>query len=284
MHAEAIMELIAFVIMSVVMVSASASDWKKREVSDIHWLVMGSAGVMLFFISAVCWNGLKWEYICLAIGTGLILVDILWDREGSGIPFYVAIAILFALPLYFSSDDRFVISWASVVACYAIYMLMYVSGLLRGGADVKCLVSLSVMFPDYPEFLCFPVIGHPNSMMAHIFVFSISVLLFSATLSCLVCIRYAVMNARRGDICKRMFSGYRMDLKKAAESYVWPAEDVLDGKLVSIGTRDDSRMVFDRLMAAGYDRVWVTPMVPFIVPMTIISVALVLIGNPLLII
>lgn len=276
--------IIAFAITIIVLISASISDWKKREVSDIHWAIMGVAGVSLFFTYSVLEYGFKWEYFCLAVASLMALLDILWDRDRFLLLFYLILAFLFAIPLYYLSGDPLQAAWASIPVCYLLFVGMYIFGIIKGGADVKCLIGLSMMFAVYPTISMFPIIEMPESLISDIFVFSISALLWGAIMSCFMVAYYVFVNLKEGNKDRRMFTGYMMRVSKAKCSHVWPIEDVVDGEIVSICVPQEEQEVFQRLKEAGCEKVWVTPMIPFIIPITIATVFLIIVGNPLFLI
>lgn len=273
-----------FILMTAVLVSASVRDWREREVSDAHWLILGIAGTAVFFAVAVIGHGFRWEYLCMLIGSAMILIDILSDRVGNVLIFYTVMAVLFAVGAYSGAGDPVITAWLSVPACYLVFSGMYYAGILRGGADAKCLMVLSMMFPVYPSFLSMPLIGVPDGIISSIFVYPVSVLFLAAFMSAASCLYFAVVNIRNGDVCRRMLSGYRMDLDEAEGSHVWPIEDAVDGGIVPSGIPVDGGEVFSRLRSAGCTRIWVTPMIPFVIPITVAAVLVAVIGNPLFLI
>jgi len=282
---EEIIGLSAFVIAMAVLVSASIGDWRKREVSDIHWAVLGAAGLILTFSLSVYLTGFRWEYLCLAAGTVLILVDILSDKEFNPFIFYLAMALLFIVPLYPNLSEDIMIAWASVPACFLIFVGLYYFGIIRGGADVKCLITLSIMFPLYPQFLGLPFFGVPDNIMPQIFVCSISILFLAALMVIPMIMYFAAKNAGKEKFSGRIFSGYRMEISEAESSDVWPLEDIVEGELVSIKIPkdEDTKEIFSRLKEAGREDVWVTPMIPFVIMIAAATAAVILIGSPLFI-
>ena len=286
MEVEEILGISAFLITMAVLVFASMSDWRKREVPDAPWIVLGAVGLAMFVSYSVYLTGFRWEYALLAGGTVMILFDILSDRELNPFVFYSVMAVLFIVPLYGNMSEEIFRAWASVPLCYLIYVGMYLLGIIRGGADVKCLITLSIMFPFYPHFLGLPFIAMPAGPFGQIFVFSISVLFFAAIMVVPVIIYFAARNAGKGLYSKRMFSGYMMDILKAEDSDVWPAEDIIDGVLtpIKIPKEEDMAGIYERLKEAGRTEVWVTPMIPFIVLITAAAAAVALLGNPLFLI
>jgi preflagellin peptidase FlaK len=280
---EELFWLAAFAVTIAVLISASVRDWKEREVSDVHWIALGAAGLVMFTVYSIYTTGFRWEFACLAAGTALILLDVLLDKEVNPLILYSAMALLFVVPLYSNMSEDIFRAWASVPLCYLIYVGMYLLGIVRGGADAKCLIVLSIMFPLYPQFLGMPLIEVPGTAFSQIFVFSISVLFVAAVMVIPVAVYFAARNIRGGNISKRMFSGYRMDISKAENSDVWPLEDVVEGVLtpIKLPKEEDVDGIYIRLKEAGHNEVWVTPMIPFIIMITAAAALLVLIGNPL---
>lgn len=284
-EAVEIFGIVAFVISMVILISASISDWREREVSDAHWIVLGVIGLAMFVSYSVYNTGFRWEYICLTAGTAMIIMDILYDRDNHFI-YYALMALFFIVPFYNNMDNDLFRAWISIPLCYMIYVGMYLFKIIRGGADAKCLITLSIMFPLYPSFLGLPTIDIPINGMSQIFVCSISVLFIAAVLTTPMVLYIALRGAKENGLSGRIFSGYRMDISKAENSDVWPLEDMIDGKLVSIKIPDEEDMsdIYARLREAGYENVKVTPMIPFIVLITAALAVLVLLGNPVFLI
>jgi len=281
-----IIGLAAFAAAMAVLVSASISDWKKREVSDIHWAVLGIFGLALFIIYSMNITGFRWEYICLAAGTILILIDMLWEKEINPFLLYFLTALLFIVPIYPNLSEDIFIAWASIPLCYIVYLGMYLSGILRGGADVKCLMAVTIAFPVYPEFFGLPLIDIPEGVISRIFVCSVSILFVAAIFSLSTAAYSAARNAKDGKISRKMFSSYEMGISEAEGAHVWPVEDIVDGKKEKIKVPEEEEMkgIYTRLREAGCEKVRVTPMIPFIVPITAAAAAVILIGNPLFLI
>ena len=283
MDTAEILGLSAFVITIAVLISASVGDWKKREVSDIHWAVLGTVGLILTILLSIELTGFRWEYLLLAAGTVLILIDILWDKEFNPFVFYFAMALLFIVPLFNNMSEDIMRAWASVPLCFLFYVGMYYLGIIRGGADVKCLITISIMFPLYPQFLGMPLFGVPHNLMVQMFVPSISILFIAALMVIPMIIFFIAKNRNKEEFSKKIFSGYRMELSKAENSDVWPLEDIVDGELssIKIPKDDDREAIFSRLREAGREDVWVTPMVPFVIMITAATAVVLLIGSPL---
>lgn len=269
-----------------VLISAGIKDAKSREVSDIHWLILGLSGAVGFFAICVTEDSFRWEYACMLSVAFLILYDILSDDDRFVLPCYLAMGVLSAAALYsmYDSNCIFFAAWASVVICYIIFSGAYVFGLIRGGADVKCLIALSMMFPVYPATGVLPVLGSGTGPTAEIFVFSVSVLFFSTILTVLGSAYYILTYSKEDKRGKKYAVGCVMSLERARKSHVWPKEDIIDGKLCPCGLSDEPEEIYDRLEKNGIEEVWTTPMIPFIIPIAVSTIFLIVVGNPLLLI
>jgi len=283
---EEIFGVAAVAVTMIVLISASIRDWKEREVPDTHWIALGIIGTALFITYSVHLTGFRWEYVCLAAGTAMILLDIFLDREFNPLIYYTAMALLFIVPLYNNMADDIFRAWASVPVCYLVFVGMYLLSIVRGGADVKCLITLSIMFPFYPGLFGLPVIDVPGNLFSQIFVFSISALFIAAVMVIPVILYFAARNAKESGFSRRAFSGYRTSISQAENGHVWPLEDIVDGKLTSIKMPEEEEIadIYARLRAAGHENVWVTPMIPFIVLIAAATALLIIIGNPLFLI
>ncbi len=72
-----------------------------------------------------------------------------------------------------------------------------------------------------------------------------------------------------------------MALSEAEGRFVWPLEDAVDGMVVECKVGDDPDARLDRLTSVGAETVRVTPMIPFIIPLTVSFFAVTVLGNPL---
>lgn len=286
MEIEEILGLFALILTMIVLISASVSDWKEREVSDKHWIILGIIGLVLFTAYSIHTTGFRWEYVCLAAGTAMILLDIFWDKELNPFVFYFIMAVLFIVPLYSNMSEEIMIAWASIPVCYIIFLGMYVFNIIRGGADVKCLIVLSIMFPLYPQFFGLPLISVPDTFVSQIFVSSISILFLAAVMTIPLILYFVLRNVKNKDYSKRMFSSYVMDIADAESKDVWPLEDVVDGEVINTKIPDEECIegIYARLREAGRDNVRVTPMIPFIIMIAISTLITMIVGNPLFLI
>jgi hypothetical protein len=162
-------------------------------------------------------------------------------------------------------------------------MLLYQFDVIKGGADAKALIALSIMFPIYPVIGPLPLIPVPFETAQFVLPFPLVVLFNAAILTLAVPVALFAFNvSRRRFRFPAMFIGYVLPIAEAKNKYVWPMERFEDGerKLILFpGPSEDTGADFDRLAEAGIQEVWVTPKIPFLIPITASLVFSVVVGN-----
>ena len=252
------LEIAGFLLSGATLVSAAVQDQRSREVDDIHWAVVAGGGSVLASASDPMGLGQGASFCILA--ASLLLTAYMLSGELSGtraIPVVSTAGVLYLIAYWISGSA---IVFASPFL-FALFASMYWFRILRGGADVKAMMSLALAYP----FGIFPL----------------SVLFLATILSML----YMVPVMRRNGW--RMSTTFEVPLSEAVNMHVWPVEDVVGGKIIRVPVPDDPGEVYARLSSHGCESVRVTPMVPFIVPIAaafliILSIQLGLIGNPCL--
>lgn len=216
--------------------------------ADLARVVTGTA-VLLF----ASWTDLQWRrapnalwWLVAAVGLVLLAVELLLRPAAvlSSWP-YLVVAPVFA---------------AGVLGARKV-------GLLAGGADAKALASLAILLP-FPVALAPGVPLWPSPMPGAFTVMGDSLL---AVL--VLPLVFLVRNLSRGDLRFPAFLlGYRLDLDEVPDTWCWPMEhpDPDGGTtfayLPSRGpafTRDSLEELEDR----GVEAIWVTPKIPYMVPL-----------------
>ena len=267
------------VITAAVMLSAAVSDWRHREVPDIHWWVLGLSGIVLTALSLSDIGYREWMMLA---GSVLILFAILPDWESPGwadAVIFAAMAVLFVYPMATGLDDPDVRRLAVIPISFAVFYALFLTGVLRGGADAKCMMVLAMMFQYAPSMGALPLIPVPPENVQIALSFPVSVLFHAALFSFVWLIWAVAVKARNGDrISLRNLSWIRMDIGDARGAHVWAKQDVIEGNVVSVaGVPDDG--VYDRLEAAGAKDVWVTPIIPFMVPIAAAIIFIITAGS-----
>ena len=257
---EEIYTLAAVVILVVILLSASMHDLRSREVPDIHWAAICAVGIVMMIISILD-GTVTVQRIMILIGSIMIIADILYDRDlpqYAEILFYGTLAVMFMYPVMTAMDDTFVVSSLAIPICYLLFVVLFFGGMIKGGADVKCLISLAIIFPMYPVLYGYPIIGVPEPIISSMISFPLAVLLYASLFSLILMVPLVVRNIRLGDTrFPNMLIGYRMRSEDVEGHHVWPMGD---------GAEEDGK-------------VWVTPKIPFIIPITAAVVFTMFVGN-----
>ena len=264
-----------------VMLSASYFDWRYREVPDIHWWVLGISGIALTAVSLS--DSMCLEIAMMLTGSAMILLFILFDADIPPVmsaAYCIAMAAMFLYPAIVSFDDPDVRRLLVIPVCFVLFYVMYMFGILRGGADAKCLMVMAMMFQTYPAIGDLPLIPLPSLNVQVIFSFPVAILFHAALFSFAWLFWTVIRKIYRRDDPVEMYtlSWYRMSIDEARRSHVWPKQDAVGGMIVNVrGIPEDGAL--DRLEAAGAKDVWVTPIIPFMVPMTAAMVFVLTIGS-----
>ena len=275
-----LLDVAKLTVVIVMLIPACISDWRRREASDVPWFLIGVFGIVCMMYTAFS-DGMRWEYALMIIGTVMILVDILWDFERKPlfkILFYICLALFFIIPTVSAFDDVLVRTFLVVPAAFLIFVGMFMSGLVRGGADTKCLIVLAMVFQTYPVFNAFPLIGLPDLETMLIFQFPLMVMFHAALFSVSLLFYNLIRNLSRGERrIPQMLTGYRMSTADARDAHVWPMQSVVNGKAVMAKAQEKS--VIDDLENVGESEIWVTPMIPFLIPITVAVLFVAFVGN-----
>jgi len=160
-------------------------------------------------------------------------------------------------------------------------LLMYVffqMRLLFGGADAKALMALAVLVPIQPVIGPFPLWESflPGSWS----IFANATILFLFIPLSLLLYNIYKRNLR----FPHCLLGYVITVEQAKQSFVWPMEKIKNGKrrLVYMPKNfdiDEELAEFEKL---GVTDIWVTPKIPFMIPLLAGFITLFFLGDLLL--
>ncbi len=258
-----------FAVAVLVLLSASLHDIRSREIPDWHWVLLC---IMALFCTFLRYNPLPAAVISSSY---VLMILFLFVERVKGV---IAVAVLAGsavLTLVSYELTKELSMWVTLLMLIFI-LALYLTGLIRGGADAKAMVAISMLFPVYPDVGC--VLWEPEYPIAYIFNPAFSTLIVGLLLSLLMAFYVLCRNLRCGRVS---VTSFYMRIEEARGYYVWPLEDVSDGRKVKVRTQDDMDSIYDRLESAGFEDVLVTPMIPFIMPMTAAFILVMILGFPL---
>jgi len=145
---------------------------------------------------------------------------------------------------------------------YALFQLR----LIFGGADAKALMAISILVPIEPA------IGQIPIWKGGIMPFSWSIFANSLIIFILIPISLLIFNITKKNIqFPYSFLGYKMNVIKAKEKFVWPLEKLEEGKrkFIYMPKDFDAQEELAEFEKNNITEIWVTPKIPFMVPLLI---------------
>jgi preflagellin peptidase FlaK len=160
----------------------------------------------------------------------------------------------------------------------ALVFLFFQMRLLFGGADTKALMALAVLVPIQPSIGSFPL--WPSFFPGSFCIFLNALILFLFIPIGLFLFNIGKRNLR----FPHCLLGYVVSVEKAKQTFVWPMEKIQNGKrkLVYMPKDidvDEELAEFEKL---GITKIWVTPKIPFMIPLLAGFVVTFFLGNILL--
>jgi len=295
------LDLVRLVVGAAFLAAAAASDLRERKVKDGLWIVMATLAIALFAVDL--WS----QGVDPAVGLVLVPAAVLaFDplvgqsfrtEEGWQFPVGSIVAYLVALgsvayALVDLQADAAGLStflrYLTVPVMMLVFRGMYEIHLLKGGADAKAMIVIAAFVPGYPVLPPLPMIAldpRLQDALQVLFPFSLLVLLDAALLFVAAPIAFLAYNASRGHAKLPMaLVGYKVPLDRVPR-HAWFMDQILDGEHVLVffpTKRQDQREIARGLRGAGLKEAWVTPQIPFMVPLTVGYVLAFLVGNPLM--
>lgn len=276
----------------VILAYASLLDLRTRRVENRYWVALSLLGIGLLSVQ-VYTDDQPVEYLFVLAPIALILADVFIEPKISergardlAIAEYLSSSVLVILLAIQYGSQSYFQHLIAVPVMMLFIVLLYVLDAIRGGADAKALISLAILFPFYPVIGEFPVLATEEASFEVFIPFTFAILVTAAIVVALTPIGFLLRNLTQGELkFPQALLGYKTDVKSARGSHVWLMERVVEGKSVVYSRPkgdEDLEKELDLLEKAGHRRVWVTPKIPFIVPMLIGLVICILLGNPLL--
>lgn len=230
------------------------------------------------------------EYLLILVPVVAVLADVYWPSEIGGrlssiVPLasYTAAIVTTVILGYIWAHDTYFAHLLTAPVMLLVIVVMYMFDIVRGGADAKALMALSVMFPFYPNIGSLPMLSAEDSFAEVLFPFSFVVLVTAAVIVAFAPVAFAVKNLVAGEFeMPYGLLGFRLDAESAKTRKVWLMERVEGGeygRFTRPRREEDLALEVDKLVAAGHRRLWVTPKIPFIIPITGALVFTAVVGN-----
>ncbi len=224
---------------------------------------------------------MDYSFLSFCVGGVLLLVAAFMDAREREISDAVWIAMLLAALVFLAVDFNPLMLFTSLTVASVLALALY--KLNFGGADIKAIFAIALLFPRYPKFACFPLAGIPP-----LEIFVLSVVTNALILGISAPLTLFVANALRGNFSPLMFLGFKVpadslrnrrffrlmhappappaptaptapNAQSAKCKYVWgglePSEEYL-------------RQIEDAAKRGIVKEVWITPELPFVVFLT----------------
>jgi len=208
--------------------------------------------------------------------TGLILLsyasytDVKTRRAANMLWVIMAIIGIILLPIqYFFVENGFDNDWYLIFIpiMIALMYLFFQMRLLFGGADAKALMALAILVPIQPTLLNeqFPI--WKSFMPGSWIIFANATILFL-----LIPLSLLIYNIGKRNVkFPHSLLGYVITVEKAKQKFVWPLEKIKDGKrkLMYMPKNFDIDEELAEFERQGIREIWVTPKIPFMIPLLI---------------
>lgn len=275
---------------------ASASDWRTRRVKNIVWIVLGIISFAILWLDMLN-AGAPLIAQTLLLPLAFLFADIFWDREKNlRKPAGMLAAALYVVSFVWMAYVGYAVvagdvRWSDVsgpfIAFFVviIFELFYMFDVIRGGADAKAVICLAILFPSYPDFSsAIPLIQPAAHEILTFFPFALSVLFMGALISIAVPLYFLIRNIRNGKKAGlKSLLGFTLPIDEVEGRFVWLMEWVEAGqvKFSYRKPRESNAIKADLagLRDIGRKEVWVTYKIPFILPLTLGLIFVLVVGN-----
>ncbi len=292
--------LLRFVIGLAFLSYASASDVRTRRIPDNLWVILGALAIVIVEVELLLKEATLENHLIL-IPTAIIFFAVfygkeMWTEDGFRFRpirfglYLLSLILSVYLVIYFLTADREGSSlfWAhlSMPVLLVLAHVFYQFGFLRGGGDAKGFMCIALLIPVSPKLdVGFPLVQLPEaaqSSMDVTFPFALIVLLDAALILLVLPIALLILNLLRRDVHGfEALLGYQVSIDKLPK-FVWLMDKIENGehrRILFPKRQEDREEEVRKLKEKGFNRVWVTPQIPFILPMTLGFLSAFLVGN-----
>jgi preflagellin peptidase FlaK len=265
------------------------------------WMDLGIIAFILFWME-MYQAGAPLIAQSILLPIAFLFADIFWEREKglkslAGMLSATLYILSFVWIAFIGYEVQFgMVSWSDVSAPFVAFFLVvifevfYMFDVIKGGADAKAVICLAILFPVYPEIVSsIPVITPASDLVLTFFPVALSTLFMGALVALVVPIYFLIRNIRKGEkIGLRTLLAFTLPIDEVEKHPVWLVDRVDEGqvKFNFRKVRESETLKADlaALKEIGQVEAWVTYKIPFIIPLMIGLLEVLVIGNLLFLI
>ncbi len=269
-------DLFRFIVALPFFLYASYYDLKERLISSSVWFFLG-----FFAMGFDIYQFFNIESIIALIPAVIIFYEWFFEWDKKWI-LYIIYGIAGAIFIYSLLYIYEVFPILLITILMVFFRLLYGAKIIRGKADVRALMSISLLQPLYPHFYSFPLfVPMYEEIIQLTFPFAFLVLLYSAIASLFLLLFILFRNLIRGDIgFPEMFIGYRINVDDVNKKHVWLMQRIVNGEdVLYVHPEEHAEEDIEKLKKFGRERVWVQPKIPFVVFITVGLILAYILGN-----
>jgi len=298
---------------------ASLTDMRTRKVPNRLWFIAAGIGIGLLVADLALVEGASGWHLLMAFPVAAVFAVTvtggeLWpvmpedeedpDREltpaeariyiadlaVSGVLVAASIAILLLARDHLADEGDLFVYIVGTVLTIGLALLLYMTRVLHGGGDAKALMTLAVIFPVMPLAEVFPIVDMPQGL--ELFPFALGVLINAAIITALSPLAFIIMSASRRPLrFPEAIFGYPVPVDQVDKGQVWLMYEAAEGS-DAVTRRMWPRRSKDAeaarakalaiMRARGDEKAYVSPKIPFMVPLFIGLLVAIFFGNVLM--
>jgi preflagellin peptidase FlaK len=209
------------------------------------------------------------DAIRLIVGTGILTfasyTDIKTRRASNALWIIMgSIGICLLIIQYFTVGFTNIYYLMFIPIMIIFMYILFQLRLIFGGADAKAIMALALLVPIVPSLFDFPL-WKESIMPGSWVIFANSIVLFL-----FIPLSLLVYNISKKSIkLPYCVLGYKTSVEKAREKFVWPLERINNGKrkFSYMPTGINVEEELEEFIRNGIKEIWVTPKVPFMIPL-----------------
>jgi len=266
--------MIRFALSMILLFYACVEDVKKREIEDWVWIIMVGMGILFGFhdyLRGITYTPLAENFtiikiiaLFLAVYSAVLLMDRESIPENIKETPYILVFLGVSILMFFAPNPFNVISQNMSITFVFVYFISFFG--LMGGGDAKALIAISSLFFGTEKTLpVFSISVFNNSLILVIFL---PLLIFFYNI-----IKRSKFDNIEDQIFAKIrtyFTGYPININDLNDKK-FPLVFYENGKLIlrsSLGVIDYDVEKYKEEISPHTEKIWVTPGLPFLIPIT----------------